>query len=309
MTILISGMGIIEEESHVTGASLRKSDSLLAIIGHTSSDLGGSVFARRHGLENASVPATRSEEAWACYRKYYEAVKKGYIRSAHDVSEGGLAVTLAEMAFSGKAGSRSTSAPCPWTLTPRRRRCSSGNRPRASSSRSRPKTSPRSPISSKDCPSPPSAAPRRRMPTSTSSGARKPSSTNLSRTSNRYGRRPCALLLKFPGTNCDAETSRALEAVGFVTEVLPVSALKPEKLVGVSLVVLSGGFSYGDYVMSGRIASLVTEQKIGETLKDFRDNGGYLLGICNGFQILTSSTCSPRAASSRTRAAVSSASG
>jgi phosphoribosylformylglycinamidine synthase subunit PurQ / glutaminase len=99
--------------------------------------------------------------------------------------------------------------------------------------------------------------------------------------------RPCALLLKFPGTNCDAETSRALEAVGFVTEVLPVSALKPEKLVGVSLVVFSGGFSYGDYVMSGRIASLVTEQKIGETLKDFRDNGGYLLGICNGFQILT----------------------
>jgi len=75
--------------------------------------------------------------------------------------------------------------------------------------------------------------------------------------------------------------------VGFVTEVLPVSALKPEKLVGVSLVVLSGGFSYGDYVMSGRIASLVTEQKIGETLKDFRDNGGYVLGICNGFQILT----------------------
>ncbi len=99
--------------------------------------------------------------------------------------------------------------------------------------------------------------------------------------------RPCALLLKFPGTNCDAETARALEAVGFVTEILPVSALKPEKLVGVSLVVLSGGFSYGDYVMSGRIASLVTEQRIGDTLKDFRDNGGYLLGICNGFQILT----------------------
>jgi phosphoribosylformylglycinamidine synthase len=99
--------------------------------------------------------------------------------------------------------------------------------------------------------------------------------------------RPCALLLKFPGTNCDAETSRALEAVGFRTEVLPVSALKPAKLEGARLVVLSGGFSYGDYVMSGRIASLVTEQKIGEALKNFRDNGGYLLGICNGFQILT----------------------
>lgn len=99
--------------------------------------------------------------------------------------------------------------------------------------------------------------------------------------------RPCAVLLKFPGTNCDGETARALEAVGFVTEVIPVSVLKPEKLVGVSLVVLSGGFSYGDYVMAGRLAKLVTEQKVGDTLKEFRDNGGYLLGICNGFQILT----------------------
>lgn len=99
--------------------------------------------------------------------------------------------------------------------------------------------------------------------------------------------RPCAVLLKFPGTNCDEETARALETVGFVTETVPISALKPETLVGVSLVVLSGGFSYGDYVMAGKLAKLVTEQKIGETLKEFRDNGGYLLGICNGFQILT----------------------
>lgn len=98
--------------------------------------------------------------------------------------------------------------------------------------------------------------------------------------------RPCAVLLKFPGTNCDGETARALETVGFVTEVVPISALKPESLVGVSLVVLSGGFSYGDYVMAGRLAKLVTRQKIGETLREFRDNGGYLLGICNGFQIL-----------------------
>ncbi|MEX2579836.1 MAG: phosphoribosylformylglycinamidine synthase subunit PurQ [Verrucomicrobiales bacterium] len=98
--------------------------------------------------------------------------------------------------------------------------------------------------------------------------------------------RPCAVLLKFPGTNCDHETARSLEAVGFVTELLPISAFKPEKLVGVSVVVLSGGFSYGDYVMAGRLAQLVIEQKVGQTLEEFRDNGGYLLGICNGFQIL-----------------------
>ncbi|NLT71678.1 MAG: phosphoribosylformylglycinamidine synthase subunit PurL [Verrucomicrobiaceae bacterium] len=104
VTILISGMGIVEEAAHVIGASLRREDSLLAIIGRTGAALGGSVFARRHDLGNAEVPATSFDEAFQCYRQYYEAVKQGLILSAHDVGEGGLAVTLAEAAFSGKAG-------------------------------------------------------------------------------------------------------------------------------------------------------------------------------------------------------------
>ena len=100
-------------------------------------------------------------------------------------------------------------------------------------------------------------------------------------------KRPHALLLKFPGTNCDAETARALRTVGFSADVLPISQASPDRLEGVDLVVLSGGFSYGDYVMAGRLAQLVSEQKLGDALKQFRDKGGYLLGICNGFQILT----------------------
>ncbi|MEM9284026.1 MAG: AIR synthase-related protein, partial [Verrucomicrobiota bacterium] len=104
VTILISGMGIVEEVGHVVGASLRRRDSLIAVIGETRSELGGSVFARHHDKTDAEVPATDCEQAMNLYRRYYEAVKRGIILSAHDVSEGGLAVTLAEMAFSGKAG-------------------------------------------------------------------------------------------------------------------------------------------------------------------------------------------------------------
>ncbi|MGI9243855.1 MAG: phosphoribosylformylglycinamidine synthase I [Verrucomicrobiales bacterium] len=99
--------------------------------------------------------------------------------------------------------------------------------------------------------------------------------------------RPHALLLKFPGTNCDVETSRALETVGFTTEVVPISKATNGLFKRPQLVVLSGGFSYGDYVMAGRLAQLETELRLGETLREFRDGGGYLLGICNGFQILT----------------------
>ncbi len=98
---------------------------------------------------------------------------------------------------------------------------------------------------------------------------------------------PHAVLLKFPGTNCDAETARALEAVGFTTEVLPISRATPAGLDKAQLAVLSGGFSYGDYVMAGRLAQLETERKLGDALRGFVDGGGYALGICNGFQILT----------------------
>lgn len=97
---------------------------------------------------------------------------------------------------------------------------------------------------------------------------------------------PKALLLKFPGTNCDAETARALRGVGFETRILPTALLEPRSLEGIQLVVFSGGFSYGDYVMSGRFARLTTESKLGDGLRTFVDRGGYVLGICNGFQIL-----------------------
>jgi phosphoribosylformylglycinamidine synthase len=106
---------------------------------------------------------------------------------------------------------------------------------------------------------------------------------------------PHALLIKFPGTNCDAETARALEAAGFTAEVLPVALLDESALDRTQLVVFAGGFSYGDYVMSGRIAQLITKNKLGDRLRKFVDDGGYALGICNGFQILAQMDLLPKA--------------
>ncbi len=103
VTALISGIGVVEEKAHTTGSSLRRTDSAICIVGTTGPELGGSVLARRQGLV-AAVPKTDCEVALASYRAYYEAIKAGLILSAHDCSEGGLAVTLAEMAFSNVAG-------------------------------------------------------------------------------------------------------------------------------------------------------------------------------------------------------------
>ncbi|MBU6299983.1 MAG: phosphoribosylformylglycinamidine synthase subunit PurQ [Verrucomicrobia bacterium] len=99
--------------------------------------------------------------------------------------------------------------------------------------------------------------------------------------------RPKALLFKFPGTNADGETDRALRMAGFLTEVKPIAVVDPSTLGDYRLLVFSGGFSYGDYVMAGRLAQLEIERRLGSAIRDFHGAGGHLLGICNGFQILS----------------------
>lgn len=104
VTFLCSGIGIVEDQAHVTGSSLRRSDSVLCLLGATKDEMGGSVFARLSGINGALVPQTDCAKNLEIYRKFHQARCAGLILSAHDVSEGGLATTLSEFGFSGKGG-------------------------------------------------------------------------------------------------------------------------------------------------------------------------------------------------------------
>jgi phosphoribosylformylglycinamidine synthase len=85
----------------------------------------------------------------------------------------------------------------------------------------------------------------------------------------------------FPGSNCDAD---AHHAVGTIAGAEPVYLWhKDTDLRGVDAVVLPGGFSYGDYLRCGAIARF---SPIMPAVADFATDGGLVLGICNGFQIL-----------------------
>jgi len=91
-------------------------------------------------------------------------------------------------------------------------------------------------------------------------------------------------VVTFPGSNCDQDMIYVLEdLMGQEVERL---WHKDKDLKGVDFVVLPGGFSYGDYLRSGAIAKL--SPIMGEVIKH-ANNGGYVLGVCNGFQILTES--------------------
>jgi phosphoribosylformylglycinamidine synthase len=91
-------------------------------------------------------------------------------------------------------------------------------------------------------------------------------------------------VVTFPGSNCDEDMVYVLKTImGQEVEQL---WHKDTDLKGVDFVVLPGGFSYGDYLRSGAIAKL--SPIMGEVIKH-ANKGGYVLGICNGFQILTES--------------------
>jgi phosphoribosylformylglycinamidine synthase subunit PurQ / glutaminase len=95
-------------------------------------------------------------------------------------------------------------------------------------------------------------------------------------------------VVTFPGSNCDEDMVYVLETImNFETVKL---WHKDTSLQGVDFVVLPGGFSYGDYLRSGAIAQL---SPIMEEVKKHAQKGGYVMGICNGFQILCESGLLP----------------
>jgi len=89
-------------------------------------------------------------------------------------------------------------------------------------------------------------------------------------------------IVVFPGSNCDRDVRWALEGcVGLTTRFL---WHEEQDLSGLDAVVIPGGFSYGDYLRCGAIARF---SPVLEAVKAFADSGGPVLGICNGFQVLT----------------------
>ncbi len=87
----------------------------------------------------------------------------------------------------------------------------------------------------------------------------------------------------FPGSNCDFDVYYALADIFGINASFIWHKDKINDLSGYNLIVIPGGFSYGDYLRAGALAA---RSSIMETLREYAAKGGIILGICNGFQIL-----------------------
>src|SRR5262249_9708754 len=99
---------------------------------------------------------------------------------------------------------------------------------------------------------------------------------------------PRALILRAPGANCDAEAEFAFTKAGAFAERIHVNRLRenPKLLDRFQILMIPGGFTYGDDVAAGKILAVQLAHFLSDAIRRFRDAEKLILGVCNGFQAL-----------------------
>jgi phosphoribosylformylglycinamidine synthase II len=103
-TLLITAVGIVSDIRSAVSLDLKSPDNLLYIVGNTNSELGGSEYYKLKGFLGKSVPKVRVNQAKRTFGAITRAIDHGTIKSCHDLSEGGLAVAITEMALASEFG-------------------------------------------------------------------------------------------------------------------------------------------------------------------------------------------------------------
>ncbi len=325
-TLLISALGVVDDVRRCITSDLKSAGSLLYIVGLTAEALAGSHLHLIQGRSGGKMPAVRADTPPAM-RRLTEAIRQGLVLSCHDLSEGGLAVAAAEMAIAGGLGLKIdlTSMPAEGLLTDegllfsespgrflvevgpeRAAEFESLLRPAACRLIGRVTTAGRLIFSSNGAVrislSLPELGAAWRTPFSPDSpDANSFSSPEPRHESVRVDRGSVksviaaapshstrALVLSAPGTNCDAETVRALSLVGAVPELVHLGAILNgrRRWDEFGLIVIPGGFSYGDHLGAGSMLATILRHRCLEDLTVFAASGRPIVGICNGFQVL-----------------------
>jgi phosphoribosylformylglycinamidine synthase len=103
-TLLITALGILPDIRSAISVEAKTSNDLICVVGQTYDELGGSEYYRLKGLLGKNAPKVRTNQAKRTFRTLTRAIDAGLIKACHDLSEGGLAVSAAEMAFTGGYG-------------------------------------------------------------------------------------------------------------------------------------------------------------------------------------------------------------
>lgn len=106
------------------------------------------------------------------------------------------------------------------------------------------------------------------------------------------------LILRAPGTNCDAETAFAFEQAGSQVDLTHINELlrREKRLFDYQIMVIPGGFTYGDDISGGKILANEIKPALADEMQRFVEDGRLILGICNGLQVLAKAGVLPGSA-------------
>src|SRR5215203_1715087 len=107
---------------------------------------------------------------------------------------------------------------------------------------------------------------------------------------------PKALIMRAPGINRDEDAAAAIELAGGRPERVHINRVVEgaTKLADYALLIIPGGFSYGDHLGAGKLLAVDLAHRLGEALAAFVADGRPVIGICNGFQVLVKAGILPR---------------
>jgi phosphoribosylformylglycinamidine synthase len=103
-TLLISALGRVPDVRRCVTMDLKEPGNLLFLVGVTDDEMGGSHYHLVNRIEGGQVPRVNLARAPLIFRRLHQAIRQGLVRACHDLSEGGLAVAVAEMAIAGGLG-------------------------------------------------------------------------------------------------------------------------------------------------------------------------------------------------------------
>ena len=310
-TLVISAVGIVPDVTKTVTMDLKAPRNLLYIIGETRDEMGGSHYHLLHGVEGGTVPQP-NRKAMDTYRALHKAIQAGLVQSCHDVSEGGLAVALAEMCIAGGLGANlvlnlaDNVSKALFSETTGRFlvEVQSENRTLFEEA-----------FEGKNCwrigmvmqdnvlgilegmENPLAAIPLTTLENAWRGAVETPAPvslpsfspvTTLTRTPAIHTQPPKVLILHATGTNRDHDAALACEMAGGEPEIVHVNQLLSgeRRLADYRMLVVPGGFSYGDDLGAGTLWALDLRHRLHDDLTRFIEQGRPVLGICNGFQAL-----------------------
>lgn len=317
-TLVITAVGIVPDVARAVTMDFKAPGDWIYLVGETRGELGGSHYlqvapAPRPGGDQPPQPVPQALERM---RALHRAIAFGLVRACHDLSEGGLPVALAEMCIAGRLG-----AEVDLRAVPGAEALEADDQVLFAESlcrflvEVRPEDAPAFEAIMAGHPvariGRVTAAPVLRVvglegaerirvtvedlerawrgaPAPVMSSAPSMVTTRDRWTGIAIARRPRVLILHAPGTNRDREAAWACAAAGGDPEIVPLSdLLRGERdLLDYAMVVLPGGFSYGDDLGAGTLWALDLMGPLGEAMQRFIEDGRPVLGICNGFQVL-----------------------